>query len=119
MAQILKQANICIECRKVFKKPFRVEDEKAYPCPQCGLAMRKVGPTFRAPTKSDTKEWEKVEYLLAKGFKFHEGEGRLYPRKKLHPDAKSKGLKSIFQVPARKRHRYEHSPQAYRHSRSG
>ena len=101
------QTNICIQCRKAFKKTMRSTDDQLYSCPQCGLTMRPVGPTFRTPSRIDVKGWKQVKLLLAKGSQFIEDEKTSRPfhssEKKRH---NPKGMISIFQVPAKKRNRY-------------
>ena len=65
--------NLCFKCRKVFKKPeipycheCEEKDRKFYKCPQCGEEMQYMGPNFRAPSKSNVKEWDRIRD--AKGF---------------------------------------------------
>ena len=65
--------NACFECRKVFKKPHCYATKHApsepptYTCPECGSEMIYMGYKFRAPKKSDTKEWERIKKGIESG----------------------------------------------------
>jgi len=59
----------CLECHKVFKRPV----DKTIPkrsCPECGSVSYLMDVRFRAPKKSDKKQWEKVAFLVKHGFFF-------------------------------------------------
>lgn len=56
---------VCFPCRKGFKKRTRLSSPAL--CPQCGMAMVRMGPAFRAPRHGDAKEWRKVEALRRSG----------------------------------------------------
>lgn len=58
----------CLHCRKVFRKPSA---EQAYPCPQCAAPMVELGRNFCAPTVTDSEQWNKVAFLVQRGFRFH------------------------------------------------
>lgn len=59
----------CFSCRKGFKKAH--DGRGAGPrCPQCGAAMTRMGPAFRAPRQDDRAEWKKVEALRRGGVTF-------------------------------------------------
>ena len=110
MKQQITTAFICLDCRKVFKRPShrRVgnhyqEITRVPPCPQCGSNLIKVGDTFRAPPKDDRTAWERVASDIAKGRTFVPDEAfghRPGDSKRRHSP---KGLHSLFQLPARKR----------------
>src|SRR5690606_11820866 len=59
--------HVCFQCRKVFKKPhwykmkYAPETPPTYFCPDCGEEMVYMGYKFRAPPKSDTKGWKRIE----------------------------------------------------------
>jgi hypothetical protein len=108
-------AFVCLPCRKVFKKLTYIRSGVKYErvdfvrvCPQCGQVLREVGDTFRAPKKDDEADWNKVARTLAKGRRFVRDEaylsqaGRSKARK---TQKRPKGVRSLFQVPARKRKR--------------
>lgn len=59
----------CFACRKCFKKPF-VPDQQ-YKCPQCAREMAHMGRSFKAPRRTETRQWEKVQRLWAAGYRFH------------------------------------------------
>jgi len=59
--------NLCFVCRKSFKKP--VSDEPRL-CSDCGGVLFEVSRKFTAPKKTDKAQWEKVEYLVERGFRF-------------------------------------------------
>ena len=69
--------NICLSCRKVFKKPhafFEVQDKDRlrplrmlWKCPQCGGSMVYVGYKFRAPAENNLREWRRIERALKEG----------------------------------------------------
>jgi len=40
------------------------------PCPDCGEAAVNLGRHFKAPKKSDARQWAKVQFLVDHGFRF-------------------------------------------------
>ena len=40
------------------------------PCAECGGPTHNLGRHFKAPRKSDLRQWEKIRFLLAHGFRF-------------------------------------------------
>src|SRR5438874_8706789 len=63
----------CFRCRKEFKQifyPWRT-DKNSPLCPQCGERMWMMGRAFKAPKRSNIKQWHKVEALVRGGIKFH------------------------------------------------
>ena len=50
-------------------------------CPHCGGIARNLGRKFKPPKRSDKKQWQKVKFLVSKGFLFHSiyVDGRLVP----------------------------------------
>ncbi len=59
-------AHACFDCRKSWK----VSEASAATCPQCAKALHWMGRAFKAPKKSDTEQWNKVERLWMAGFRF-------------------------------------------------
>src|SRR5262245_34615263 len=110
MKRQLTAAFVCLPCRKVFKRPshrlvgdhYEVLDYAPL-CPQCQTALLKVGDAFRAPARADLAAWERVEQDIRMGRTFirDEGFGRTSPRPKRQHS--QKGVRSLFQLPARKR----------------
>jgi tRNA(Ile2) C34 agmatinyltransferase TiaS len=64
-------AHACFNCRKSWKLP----EESTANCPQCGNSMSWMGRAFKAPKKTDTEQWRKVERLWSAGFRFHPNTG--------------------------------------------
>ena len=62
----------CLDCRKSFKRVFTLSKEcpSELPCPDCGGAAHNFGRHFKAPKKSDLKQWKKVAFLFEHGFRF-------------------------------------------------
>jgi len=58
----------CFACRKSFKKPFVLD--RQYKCPQCAQEMADMGRAFKAPRKTETRQWEKVKRLWSAGYRF-------------------------------------------------
>jgi hypothetical protein len=110
MKQELTAAFVCLRCRKVFKRASHRLVGKRYEalncaaaCPQCQTALLKVGDTFRAPPKTDLVAWAKVELDLRNGRTFAQDEGFGQPPRPPKRQHTPKGLRSLFQLPARKR----------------
>ncbi len=61
-------AHACFGCRKSFKRI--PQNEKAVFCPQCGTPSAEMGRSFKAPRKSESKQWKKVERLWKAGYRF-------------------------------------------------
>jgi len=59
-------AHACFGCRKSWK----LSDQAAAKCPQCGNPLHWMGRGFKAPKKSDLEQWKKVEALWREGFRF-------------------------------------------------
>ncbi len=59
----------CFDCRKNFKKPF--VPDRSYKCPQCSKQLAHMGKSFKAPRKTELKQWEKVRRLWSAGYRFH------------------------------------------------
>lgn len=59
----------CLSCRKSFKRPGANVGERK--CPHCGDVAINLGRNFKPPKRSDDAQWEKVKFLIAKGFAFH------------------------------------------------
>ena len=63
----------CLECKTAHKR--RLESSPSeYPlkmaCPICKSDMYHVGRNFKAPKKSDQKQWMKIQFLISHGFLF-------------------------------------------------
>jgi hypothetical protein len=59
----------CFHCRRSFKRSYEpnVGDR---PCPHCGGLAVRLDRKFKAPPTDDCRQWAKVEYLVAHGFRF-------------------------------------------------
>jgi hypothetical protein len=67
----------CFDCRCSFKRAAE-KDVLSRKCPTCGGKSIRMDVRFRAPKKSDDKQWKKVRFLVEHGFNFqkvyrHEG----------------------------------------------
>ncbi len=62
----------CLECCKSFKRQIDISNDfpKTLPCPECGGESHNFGRHFKAPKKTDKKQWAKIKFLLEHGFKF-------------------------------------------------
>ena len=62
----------CLECCKSFKREFDLSNgaPETLTCPNCGGSAHNFGRHFKAPKKTDTKQWEKTRYLFNHGFRF-------------------------------------------------
>jgi hypothetical protein len=65
MPSRLAMPEICLQCKKSFKRPRPV-----FRCPECHETTYRVHPNFRAPKATARKEWEVVELLVRNGFDF-------------------------------------------------
>ena len=83
MTRWLKIQFACFACRKCFKVPYvhlprhasghiEVRSEPVL-CPECGTEMRLMGAAFKAPPRTNTRQWLKVERLARAGVVFHWG----------------------------------------------
>ena len=63
----------CFECCKSFKREFILTNgvPVELKCPECGGTSYNFGRHFKAPKKSDKKQWKKVKFLFDHGFRFH------------------------------------------------
>ena len=64
----------CFACRKCFKKRFAPEQQ--YKCPQCAQQMGYMGRSFKAPRKTEIRQWKKVQRLWLAGYRFHPNTNR-------------------------------------------
>jgi len=88
----------CFECRKAFKRPYTVGEQKrsawlsrrisgrqplkpftppVYHCPDCDAEATLMGRAFRAPRHDDVDRWRAVEILARGGITFWSYVGRL------------------------------------------
>jgi hypothetical protein len=62
---------VCFTCRKSFKRaPIGQKGLPDKTCPDCGGVAIGLSRKFKAPSRLDAAQWEKVEYLVAHGFRF-------------------------------------------------
>jgi len=65
----------CLTCRKVFRRRQDMESRAPrkgeHPCPDCGAPMMNLGPYFKAPKRTDLKQWAKVSLLAESGYFYH------------------------------------------------
>jgi hypothetical protein len=59
-------AHACFDCRKSWK----LSEDSAAICPQCGKSAHFMGRAFKAPRMSDKEQWKKVEALWLAGYRF-------------------------------------------------
>jgi hypothetical protein len=76
---------VCLDCRKVFKRPFE-RKHATRPCPVCGKPATQLSRKFKPPKADDKAQWRKVRYLVEHGFLFqsiydeyHDGRVVPYP----------------------------------------
>ena len=62
----------CLTCYKSFKREFDLVEEcpMTLKCPECGGSAHNFGRHFKAPKKSNKKQWDKIRFLLEHGFRF-------------------------------------------------
>ena len=62
----------CFTCNKSFKREFNLSQEcpKVLKCPDCSGSAYNFGRHFKAPKKSDKKQWKKIHFLFEHGFRF-------------------------------------------------
>ena len=62
----------CLDCNKSFKREFNLSKEcpMELKCPNCGGIAYNYGRHFKAPKKTDKKQWEKISFLHEHGFRF-------------------------------------------------
>ena len=61
----------CFECRKSFSYSVLRSDKTSFErkCPDCGQALYPMGRKFKAPKRSDVKQWKKVELIHKAGMR--------------------------------------------------
>jgi len=67
--------------------------------------MTGVGDAFRAPVHDDRAAWNTIATQISKGRTFVRDEAYLRDSSPEKPPKKPKGVRSLFQLPARKRRR--------------
>ena len=72
-------AHACFGCRRSLKVDVGRWPPRAAKCPECGGKLHWLGRTFRAPKRSDVKQWKKVEALSLAGYRFHSSWGGALP----------------------------------------
>lgn len=70
-----KEHFVCFGCRKTFKQTNRADwnnsfvqyPDHIFKCPDCSNPMANMGMDFRAPKKSDVKDWRRIEGTFVLG----------------------------------------------------
>lgn len=62
-------AHACFTCRRSFKRPPELDDTLRV-CPGCEGPLYEMGRSFKAPRRTDIRQWKKVQMLFAHGFRF-------------------------------------------------
>lgn len=73
MSTPYNMAFACLDCCKSFKREYKLmpsEYPSELPCPECGGLAHNFGRHFKAPKKTDSKQWLKIKYLFEHGFRF-------------------------------------------------
>jgi len=73
MSTPYNMAFACLECCKSFKREYKLipkEYPSELPCPNCGGIAYNLGRHFKAPKKTDKKQWAKIRFLVDNGFRF-------------------------------------------------
>ena len=73
MSTPYNMAFACLECCKSFKREYEPKPNEypsELPCPNCGGVAYNLGRHFKAPKKTDKKQWEKIRFLIENGFRF-------------------------------------------------
>ena len=63
MSTPYNMAFACLECCKSFKRKYKLipkEYPSELPCPNCGGISYNLGRHFKAPKKTDKKQWDKL-----------------------------------------------------------
>jgi DNA-directed RNA polymerase subunit RPC12/RpoP len=71
MSSPYNMAFACLECHKSFKRAYNLDKEcpETLRCPNCGGTAYNFGRHFKAPKKTDKKQWEKIHFLFEHGFR--------------------------------------------------
>src|SRR5262249_11001738 len=77
---------VCFECRKMFKRPFRKENDgsdprssaRPYICPQCREQMINMGSYFEPPRQDDLASWKRMRLLADFGYFFYSEGAKSY-----------------------------------------
>ncbi|UAB78440.1 hypothetical protein INR77_01475 [Erythrobacter sp. SCSIO 43205] len=64
-------AHACFDCRSSWK----MHEDSNGVCPNCGGSANFMGRAFKAPKKSNSEQWKKVERLWRAGFRFFPNTG--------------------------------------------
>lgn len=62
----------CLECHKSFKRGVHIDNgiPDELHCPDCGQPSYNFGRNFKAPKRSNLRQWEKIRFLKNHGFRF-------------------------------------------------
>ncbi len=63
-------AYACFACRLSFKRRLAKEGQ-THACPTCGAETSEMGRYFRAPKRTDVKQWRKIQLLWIAGYRFN------------------------------------------------
>ena len=64
---------VCFDCRKMFRKPPRAQQEPpagGYVCPECKQPMCDMGVYFEPPRRNAMKRWEIMRLVAQNGIRF-------------------------------------------------
>jgi len=73
MSTPYNMAFACLECCKSFKREYVYQLNEyisELKCPNCGGIAYNLGRHFKAPKKTNKKQWEKIRFLVENGFRF-------------------------------------------------
>jgi predicted RNA-binding Zn-ribbon protein involved in translation (DUF1610 family) len=59
----VKTHRVCLPCRRSLKQ----STGSTAPCPECGGELVNMGRDFKAPRRSNARQWRKLELLVAAG----------------------------------------------------
>src|SRR4051812_18227954 len=71
--QRIKAHWVCFDCRKMFRKPPRAQQEPSasgYVCPECKQSMCDMGVYFEPPRRNATRRWAILQLLAQNGIRF-------------------------------------------------
>ncbi|HKQ91576.1 MAG TPA: DUF433 domain-containing protein [Blastocatellia bacterium] len=77
---------VCFECRKMFKRPFRLENDgvdpkapaRPYVCSQCREPMINMGLYFEPPRQDELASWKRMRLLADFGYFFYSEGAKSY-----------------------------------------
>jgi hypothetical protein len=69
-AQQYAMSYACLTCKTAQKRHIDGNYPTKIQCPICKDSMYNLGRHFKAPAKSDSKQWKKIAFLIEHGFLF-------------------------------------------------